>query len=99
MGYVYLVIHQKLPTHSMYLHRVPYSEPIETVNKDIVGIYTSEKEATKQAKKLFFTHLGYTDNGESENGGFYAAAYDMEDCESGTWDEEVYVEMMQVNEK
>ena len=98
MGYVYLVIHQKRPTYSMYLDRSPYSEPIETVNKDIVGIYTSEREAIKQARKLFFTHLGYTDNGESENGGFYAAAYNMEDFDNGTWDEEVYVELMAVNE-
>jgi hypothetical protein len=94
MTYVYLVIHQKLPTYSMYFRDDAYSEPIETVNKDVVGIYKTEDEALKQAKKLFFTKLGHTDNGESENGGYYAAAYDMTDSDSGTWDEEVYVEPM-----
>lgn len=98
MGYVYLVIHQKLPTYSMHFRRDAYSQPIETVNKDVVGIYKSKEEAIHQAKKLFFEYLGYTDSLESQNGGYYAVAYDMKDSDNGTWDEEVYVETMCLKE-
>lgn len=92
MTTVYLVIHQKLPTYSMYLSRVPYSAPIETVNAEVVGVYDTYKKAKKAAKRYFTRTLGLTDNGESENNGYYAAAIDMEDSDCGTWDEEVFVE-------
>ena len=94
MTRVYVVLHAKLPTDSMHLHNRPYSEPIETVNVEIVGIYKSEASAQAAARAYFFDTLGYSDNGESENGGYYQDAVDIPDSDCGTWDEEVYVEDM-----
>jgi hypothetical protein len=89
---VYLVIHRKLPTYSMYLDNVPYSEPIETVNVKVVGVYGTEAKAEEAARNYFMETLELTDNGESENGGYYCSADGMEDSDSGTWHEEVFVQ-------
>lgn len=75
----------------MYMNRVPYSEPIETVNVEVVGVYSTEKEAEKAVKRYFLKTLKLTDNGESENGGYYCSADDIKDSDAGTWDEEVLV--------
>mmetsp|Transcript_1016 Transcript_1016/g.2835 ORF Transcript_1016/g.2835 Transcript_1016/m.2835 type:complete len:94 (-) Transcript_1016:273-554(-) len=87
MPSVFLVIHDRLPTYSMYFREDNmYSEPIETVNTQIVAVYTSHRRAQAKARRYFRDTLGYSDNGESENGGYY---YSADGCE--TWDEEVYV--------
>jgi hypothetical protein len=88
---VHLVIHQKLPTYSMYLDDVPYSEPIETVNAEVVGVYSTYAKAEAAAAEYFFNTLGLTDHGESQNGYYYCSATHMEDFDTGTWDEEVFV--------
>lgn len=76
----------------MYFHDDMYSEPIQTVNAEVVGVYSTHAKADKAAKRYFTQTLGLSDNGESENGGYYCAAHDMEDFHSGTWDEEIYVQ-------
>lgn len=85
---IYLVIHDKLPTYSMYLHNRPYSEPIETVNSNVVSAHSTYKAAKKAAGHHFFQNLEYQDSGKSENGGYH---YSPPDGDCGTWDEEVYV--------
>lgn len=90
--YVYFVIHQKLPTYSMYFRDDVYSEPIDTVNATVVAVYDTEAKAERAAKEYFENELGLIDNCESENNGYYCAAHDMDGSDSGTWDEEVYVE-------
>jgi hypothetical protein len=96
MPSVYLVLHQNLPTYSMYLSRVPYSEPIETVNATVVGVYKTLAKAETAASECFFQTRGLTDSGESENGGYYyESSDDGGDC--GTWDEEVYVQEEKVH--
>ena len=89
-GGVYLVMHVKHPTYSMYFRDDVYSEPISTVNGMVVGVYKSGRNADSSARKYFFQKLGYKDSGESEEGGYYCSASSI-DGDSGTWDEEVYV--------
>jgi hypothetical protein len=69
---VYLVIHQKLPTYDMYLNPAQYSEPIQTVNAQVVGVYSTSAMAEKAMQ--FFGTLGLADNGGSENGGYNCSA-------------------------
>lgn len=77
---VYLVMHEKCPTYSMYLHQY--------INSKIVGIYKTEEEAEGSARNYFFDILGLTDDGESVKGG-YSSSADAEGA--GDWDEEVWV--------
>jgi len=91
---VYLVVHDLLPTYSMYFDNDVYSKPIETVNSTIVGVYTTEAKAEIAAERYFFNTLGYHDNGTSTLGGYY---YSNPEGNSGTWDEEVYVTRQTVN--
>ena len=72
----------------MYFRDDMYSEPIQTVNATVVGVYTTRAKAEAKARRYFSNTLGLTDSGESENGGYHFMAEG--DC--GTWDEEVYVE-------
>ena len=90
--YVYLVIHRCLPTYEMHFRDDVYSHPIEDVNAECVAVYKTEEAAEEAAKKYFFETLGYKDNGESEEGGYYMPCHEFKDCTTGTWDEEVYVE-------
>ena len=53
-SYVYLVIHDRLPTYSMYFRDEMYSEPIETVNSTVVGVYTTQSKADRTAREYFF---------------------------------------------
>lgn len=87
--FVYLVIHDLIPTYSMHFRDEMYSEPIQTVNSTVIGVYTSHRKAQTAAYRYFFNDLGYDDNGESENGGFF---YHDDNGECGTWDEEVWVD-------
>jgi len=96
---VYLVMHQKLPTDSMYFN--PVSEPIKTVNAKCVGVYQTKRGGQEAARDYFFDHLGYLDNGEGKNvHGYYmpaSARHGKVRCMSGrTWDEEVYVQEMEI---
>ena len=72
----------------MYLHQENYSEPIETVNSTIVGVYKTEAEAERSARKYFFRTLGLKDSGESVNGGYLSSP---DDATPGDWDEDVWV--------
>ena len=85
---VYLVMHEKYPTYSMHLHQYMFSEPIETVNSKIVGIYKTEEEAEGSARNYFFDILGLTNDGESVKGGYLSPA---DAGGAGDWDEEVWV--------
>jgi len=78
----------------MYLNQ-PFSEPIETVNAQVVAVYPTSAQAEAEAHRYFHETMGLVDNGESENGGYYYCASDH-GGDSGTWDEEVYVEEMTV---
>ena len=89
MTTVYLVIHQNLPTYSMYFRDDVYSEPISTVNSQVIGVYKSYKKAEKAAKEYFFETLGHEDSGDSENGGYH---YRDDNGDCGTWEEEVFIE-------
>ena len=92
MTTAYLVIYQNLPTYSMYFRDDVYSEPISTVNSQVIGVYkTYHKKAEKAAKDYFLTTLGHEDSGDSENGGYH---FRDEDGDSGTWEEEVFIESM-----
>lgn len=76
----------------MYLRDEMYSEPIQTVNSTIVGIYKTRAKAEAAARRYFFQTLGHTDTGESD--GFYCSP---EDGDCGTWDEEVWVDCYTVH--
>lgn len=90
--YVWLVIHEKLPRYCHYLDNMPFEEAIETVNAAVVSVHSTEKAASKAAKRYFFGILGHKeDSGESDGGGYHYCADDNgDDCHA--WDEQVYVQ-------
>jgi len=73
-----------------YFRNDIYSEPIQTVNAMVVGVYTHHARSPKQRPKrndTFFVHtLGRTDN--EKGGDYYSVAENGGNC--GTWDQEVY---------
>jgi hypothetical protein len=104
--YVWLVIHEKLPTYSMYFRDDVYSEPIETVNATCVGVYTTQQAAAEAASHYFHEVLelggGGDDDDDDEDDDDYSDEYNWEACNNdgdcGTWDERVHVERHDVEE-
>lgn len=94
---VYLVIHDLLPTYSMYINRAPYSEEIETVNSKVVAVFSSRSAAEAKAEDYFFETLGLEDNGDSDSGYKWSAIEGGGDCNE--FDQEVYVEERSVSRR
>ena len=91
---VYLVIHTKHPTYSMYMNRGQYSEDIETINSEVIGVYSSYKKAEAKARRFFFNELGLTHSDDCELDGLFC--YDADGEDVGTFMETVDVEMQMV---
>jgi hypothetical protein len=106
--FIWLVIHEKLPTYSMYSRDDVYSEPIETVNAACVGVCTTHRAAAEAASQYFHEVLELgggdddddddDDDSDSETEGINESNWEA--CnnggESGTWDERVHVERHEV---
>ena len=91
---VYFVIHTKHPTYSMYMNRGQYSEDIETINSEVIGVYSSYKKAEAKARRFFFNELGLTHSDDCELDGLFC--YDADGEDVGTFMETVDVEMQMV---
>jgi hypothetical protein len=98
--YMWLVMHEKLPTYSMYFRDDVYSEPIETVNATCVGLYTTER-AAKEAASHYFHEVLELDSSDDVDDETVDGEYNWEACDnggdSGTWDERIHVECHEVN--
>ena len=88
---IYLVMHVKRPTYSMYCPDNVCSELINTVNTMVIGVYKSRHKANEAAREYFFKTLEYQDSGESDEDDYYFGAVENGGGR-GTWDEEVYVQ-------
>jgi len=63
----------------MYFDNVPFSEPIETVNAECVGVYRTERAAAAAARS-YFSSLGLEDShGEDDE-------EDEDDLDEFYWD-------------
>lgn len=72
----------------MYFRHEVYSEPIYTVNAEVVGVHKTRESAKEIAREFFCQALELKDNGMSGNGKYFSS----EGGSTGEWDEEVFVQ-------
>ena len=86
-NYVWLVINESIPTHSMYM-----DNSIEIVNASCVGVYSTQRAARLAARRYFFNELCLVDSGQSEIGGIHSVTPDNVDNRQTMFGMHVYVE-------
>ena len=97
MPSVWIVKHALLPTHSMYFRDDMYSEPIETVNARCVAVYRTELSAIAAANQYADELFEGDEVDRDDETGCHEWSAGQNDGDSGTWDQRVYVERMELH--
>ena len=86
---VYIVIHELLPRYEMYMNQAPYSEEIETINSQVIGVYSTYNKAKAEARRFFFNERGLTHSDDSDLDALFC--YDADGADNNTFMETVDV--------
>ena len=73
------------------MNRAPWSEPIETINAEVVAAFSSEDEADAKARDYFFSTLGLSNNKQIDYHGYFWST-ENGGGDTSTFDEEFFVE-------
>ena len=63
----------------MYMNRAPYSEEIETINSQVIGVYPAYNKAKADARRFFFNERGLSHSDDSELDAWFCYDADGED--------------------
>jgi len=78
------------------MNQAPYSEDIETINSQVVGVYSTYNKAKAEARRFFFNERGLTHNDDSDLDALFC--YDADGADNNTFMETVNVVAQTVSE-
>jgi len=59
------------------MNRAPYSEEIETINSQVVGVYSTYDKANAEARRFFFNERGLSHSDDSDLDALFCYDGDM----------------------
>lgn len=97
MPSVWIVKHALLPTYSMYFRDDMYSEPIETVKSRCIAVYRTESSAIAAANQYADEIFEGDEVDRDDETGCHEWSAGQNGGDSGTWDQRIYVERMELH--
>ena len=71
------------------MNQAPYSEEIETINSQVIGVYSTYNKAKAEARRFFFNERGLTHSDDSDLDALFC--YDADGADNNTFMETVDV--------